>query len=831
MILARKISTLIWLTNLSRLRLRVVLRGCNHKVAVVISTLLAACNAFAEDLPVLLQAQRLESIAPKQVENNVSANKATDKVLPMEVTVNGAKSGTWLFVERAGTLYVQLEAFDEWRIIVSADTKPIEFKGQQYWPLSAVPGYNAKINFANQSVELLFSPQSFTAIRLANTVTKRPVVSPVLASVFFNYDINYAKSYLRAAPTPEDLSALTELGFSNNLGVLTTSATGRNLTRDKTLGNNTEWLRLETTFTKDLPDSNRTLRLGDTVTRSGMLGRNVYFGGVQFGTNFSLTPGYVTQPIPVLNGLSAAPSTVELYINDVLRQVSEVPTGPFAIDNASILTGSGDARIVVRDLLGRETVIQQSFFSSSQLLAKGLNDWSVEVGSIRRDLGLSNANYGPKFVSGLWRRGINDSLTLEGRFAKTSQLGLMQTGVTTALPLQLLGRIAATASHQRRLKNGVQWLAGLEHQGLRFSAALEVEGATIDFRELGQDFANKPIKRQVAGNLSYASDTLGTFGFGFARIKQYDSDSVTTVSGNYSIRVGKNSNLSITASEARTAGMTNRSVGLNLVIPLDNNIIASAYANSAGKENDVYATLAQNPDQDNHLGWRLLAGQTQNHGREEVGAYYYGRYGTVTGDISTTTNQTAVRLGANGGVIATDGHVFATQRVSDSFALAEVKDYADIGVGIGNNMQTKTDKKGVAIIPRLSAYQNNSIRLRADDLPVSAELDSIEQDVVPAWRSGVKVNFPVRSGRGALIKIKLDDGEAAPAGAIAHIENDKQEFYVARRGEAFVTGLQDKSRVIVNWKGQQCQIEITLPPEQRDEIPRLGPLLCTGITR
>lgn len=808
-----------------------MLRGFNHKVVVVVSTLLAACNAFAEDLPVLLQAQPLESIAPKQAENNVSANNATDKVLPMEVTVNGAKSGTWLFVERAGTLYVQLEAFDEWRIIVNADTKPIEFKGQQYWPLSAVPGYNAKINFANQSVELLFSPQSFTTIRLANTVTKRPVVSPVLPSVFFNYDINYAKSYLRAAPTPEDLSALTELGFSNNLGVLTTSATGRNLTRDRTLGNNTEWLRLETTFTKDLPDSNRTLRLGDTVTRSGMLGRNVYFGGVQFGTNFSLTPGYVTQPIPVLNGLSAAPSTVELYVNDVLRQVSEVPTGPFAIDNASILTGSGDARIVVRDLLGRETVIQQSFFTSSQLLAKGLNDWSVEAGSIRRDLGTANANYGPKFVSGLWRRGINDSLTLEGRFAKTSQLGLMQMGVTTALPMQLLGRAAITGSRNKGLKSGAQWLAGVERQDLHFGAALEIQGASVDFRELGQDFANKPIKRQIAGNLSYSSDNLGSIGIGFARIEQYDSDSVTTVSGNYSIRVGKNSSLSLTASQAKTAGITNRSVGLNLVIPLDNNMVASAYANTSGPKNDVYATLAQNPDEDNHLGWRLLAGQQQNHGREEAGAYYYGRYGTLTGDISNSTNQTAMRLGANGGVIAADGNVFATQRISDSFALAEVKDYADVGVGIGNNIQTKTNKNGVAVIPRLSAYQNNSIRLKADDLPVSAELDSIEQDVVPAWRSAVKVSFPVRSGRGALLKIKFDDNEPAPAGATAHIENDNQEFYVARRGEAFVTGLQPKSIVILTWKEQQCQIEVTLPPENRDEIPRLGPLLCTGITR
>lgn len=816
-----------------------MLNSFSYKLLQTACLLLVASFVYAEDSPITLSAEPLSlerptdiKIEPKKSPAPVNTAKSVaDKVLPMEVTVNGAKSGTWLFVERAGTLYVQREAFDEWRVIVNADTKPIDFKGQPFMPLSAVPGYNAKINFANQSVELLFSPQSFTAIRLANTVTKRPVVSPVLPSVFFNYDINYAKSYLRAAPTPEDLSALTELGFSNNLGVLTTSATGRNLTRDKTLGNNTEWLRLETTFTKDLPDVNRTLRLGDTVTRSGMLGRNVYYGGVQFGTNFALTPGYVTQPIPVLNGLSAAPSTVELYVNDVLRQVSEVPTGPFAIDNASILTGSGDARIVVRDLLGRETVIQQSFFTNSQLLAKGLNDWSLEAGSIRRDLGTANANYGPEFVSGLWRRGINDSLTLEGRFAKTSQLGLMQMGVTTALPLQLLGRVAATGSHQRKLSNGVQWLAGIERQGLHFGATLEVQGASIDFRELGQEFANKPIKRQLAGNISYASDNLGSIGFGFARIEQYDSASVTTLSGNYSVRVGKNSSLSFTASEARTAGITSRAVGLNLVIPLENNMVASAYANSAGTQNDFYTTLAQNPDQDNHLGWRLLAGQVQSHGREEAGAYYYGRYGTLTGDISNTRDQTAVRLGANGGVIATDGNVFVTQRVNDSFALAEVKDYADVGVGIGNNVQTKTNKKGVAVIPRLSAYQKNSIRLKADDLPVSAELDSIEQDVVPAWRSGVKVVFPVRSGRGALLKIKLDDGEPAPAGAVANIENDKQEFYVARRGEAFVTGLQSKNRVIMRWKNQQCLIEITLPPEQRDEIPRLGPLLCAGVER
>jgi len=123
------------------------------------------------------------------------------------------------------------------------------------------------------------------------------------------------------------------------------------------------------------------------------------------------------------------------------------------------------------------------------------------------------------------------------------------------------------------------------------------------------------------------------------------------------------------------------------------------------------------------------------------------------------------------------------------------------------------------------------VRLDPRDLPLSAEIDSIEQVAVPAWRSVVKVTFPVRSGRGALLKIRLDDGDVAPAGAIVQIEGDKQEFYVARRGEAFVTGLQPTNRVRLKWNDQQCTFDVKLPPESPDEIPRVGPLLCKGITR
>ena len=40
-----------------------------------------------------------------------------------------------------------------------------------------------------------------------------------------------------------------------------------------------------------------------------------------------------------------------------------------------------------------------------------------------------------------------------------------------------------------------------------------------------------------------------------------------------------------------------------------------------------------------------------------------------------------------------------------------------------------------------------------------AEIDNIEQIAVPPWRSGVKVVFPVRSGRAALLRIVLDNAQ------------------------------------------------------------------------
>lgn len=769
--------------------------------------------------------------AHAQVGNSAVAPAGTqDRVFPLDVTVNGAKGGTWVFIERNGALYAPRDAFDEWRIELKTNVTPIEFRGEPYWPLAAVPGFKAKIDYGTASATLVFDAQSFTALKLEKEIVKRPVVTDPLPSVFLNYDFNYTGQFLKDAPTVNDVGLLTEVGASGRWGVLTSSQVLRKVTQGVEDNQVHPFLRLETTLTHDFPESNRTLRVGDATTRAGTWGRNVYFGGVQYGTNFALTPGFVSQPIPSLRGLSTAPSTVELYVNDVLRQVSNVPTGPFTIDNFPIVSGTGDARVVVRDLLGRETVMVQPFFASSQLLAPGLNDWSVEMGKVRRNLGVEANDYDDTFASGTWRRGISDTLTLEGHGEVTSQMRNVGLTAITGLPFRLLGTLSLAASNTKGVGTGTNWLVGLERNSNRSALSFQALGNTSSFRMLGQDDLIPPNRLQIAGSYTYYSDKWGSLGLAFAKIEPVAEADVTTISLNYSITLLERASLNFTASRA-IVGVTGNSLGLSFTMPLDNSRTLTASATHRDGAEDAYVAMSRTPGLDGTLGWRALAGTQDQKAHGEAGLYYSGSKGVLSSDVSTDADRTALRLGASGGVVAAAGSVFTTRRMDQSFAVAQVQGYPDVGVGLGSTVLAHTDAKGIAFIPNLWPYQNNSVRLNPDDLPISAELDSIEQLAVPAWRGGVFVKFPVRGGRGALVRIVLDDGAPAPAGATVHIEGDKEIFYVARRGEAFVTGLKDKDRIELDWQGHSCAIDVALPPPSPDEVPRLGPFPCKGVPR
>jgi outer membrane usher protein len=756
-----------------------------------------------------------------------TASPLSDRIVPMEAVVNGSKVGTWPFVERQGQLYVSKDAFEEWRVQLPSGTQSINVRGVDYWPLAAVPGYTFKVNYSSQIAEITFAPEAFYTTKFTSELSSIKT-SPVLPSAFVNYDLNLDTSRARQQSVQNNLGALLELGVSNDWGVLTSSHVGRNLNHSS--ASDAGWVRLESTFTRHMPESARTLRVGDAATRPGLWGSSVYFGGLQFGSNYSLTPGFITQPVPLVSGVSAAPSTVQLYVNDVLRKTSDVPAGPFVIDNLSGISGAGEARLVVKDVLGREVVIVQPYFTSAQLLARGLNDWSVEVGAVRENLGFQSAEYGSRFLSGTWRHGLNDRMTVEGRGEFTRSSRTTGLGLISALPFDLLGRVALVRSTDIEVGSGQKWVLGLERQWTDTSVFLQAQGASRHYVDLGKPAATLPSRTEWAGSVSHQFGSMGTLGISLAGVRSYDASSVTTLGANYTIRLSKQTTLTASFNRALSSAPSTL-FGLSIAVSLDGNRQLQTSASTTKGGTDFYSTLTSAPNPETDLGWRVLGGRFQNEAHAEAGVDYGGRYGRVFSDVSTSSSQTTIRSGVAGGLVWAAGRPFLTKRVDQSFAVAEIKGYPDVGVGLGSNVTTRTDASGIALVPFLSPYQSNQIRLNATDLPISAEIESIERVVVPRWRSGVKVEFPVRAGKAALLKIQLDDGEPAPAGAVIQIEGDKEEFYVARRGEAYVTALQPQNVLSLTWKQQSCRFPVQISPAANEDVLRIGPLRCGGVKR
>ena len=112
---------------------------------------------------------------------------------------------------------------------------------------------------------------------------------------------------------------------------------------------------------------------------------------------------------------------------------------------------------------------------------------------------------------------------------------------------------------------------------------------------------------------------------------------------------------------------------------------------------------------------------------------------------------------------------------------------------------------------------------------MDARIGALRLEAVPYFRSGVLVDFPVQRVRAAVLRIILEDGGDLPSGAIGRVEGAIETFPVALRGQLYIEGMQQTSRIIVTWKGQTCRIDATLPKSD-DPLPDLGTFVCKGVT-
>jgi outer membrane usher protein len=738
--------------------------------------------------------------------------KLEELLLQVDINRQSLDETVLLLRDARGEFYVSEDDLRRWRLRIPAQPSFIRDR-VSYYPLAAMSPLSLKFDATAQRLSLELSAQAFESTRLeAFEAKKAQPVKPSLG-MFFNYDVNLEKT-----AADRQKAALFEAGAFNQWGVGTTSA----LWQQSNIASGT--VRLESAWTTDMPERMSSLRLGDAINQPGAWGRAVRFGGIQYGTNFATQPGFVTLPLQSVSGQAVLPSTVNVYVNNALAAQQQVPPGPFAIRDLPVVTGSGDIRIVVRDLLGREQIITQSFYAGTNLLRKDLSDYSFEIGAARNNFGLASNDYGPGIAVGTYRHGWSDQFTseLHGELQK----GQSTAGLSGAWLFPSFGILSATLAGSRSDRGGGDLIAvGFERSTQTISFRAHSQLASENFAQLGAS-ASQPVPRRVNdAAVSVALGQFGSIGVAYVQQRQFDATETEVVSTNYGVTVGQwgflNLALLHTLSEPR-----GRAASLSWTIPLGAQTSASLTRQTSSGDADGSKLWTARVQQGTPVGegWGYAL-EASDDGSGRVGAQYQNRIGVYAAEAEKRNGEINTRVGAQGGVAVLGGAVFLSRRVSDSFALVNVPGIENVRVYADNQEVGRTDAQGNLLLPRLRPYDRNQISIEQLDLPLDTEIKGLSLDIAPYYRSGTVVGFPVRRVRSATLKLIQENGVAVPSDARVTMIGFDQTFPVGFDGTVFVSGLAESNRLRAQWDGKTCEFALLLP-RSPDPQPDLGVVVC-----
>ena len=746
----------------------------------------------------------------------VDTTIAADEIL-LDVFINQQRKDTVVLLRSDGRLFAGAEDLRRWRVRLP-EANPLTHYGEDFYALDALEGLTYRLDESTQALAMQVPPGLFDATRLMGKETKFSAPNPASLGGFLNYDVtaNHAQGQTNT-------NGLLELGGFGSWGTAQTSILASDLNGQASA------IRLDTTWTRDQPMQLNSLRFGDAISGTSSWGGAVRFGGVQWATNFSTQPNLISFPLPGISGEAALPSTVDLYVDNALRMRRQVPSGPFSIEDLPVPSGRGDARIVVRDILGREQIITQPFDTSSRLLKQGLHDYSYEVGFVRRNFGIDSNNYGRPMAVGTHRLGLTEQFTGEvhGEFRGNQQT----VGLGGVLMLPAVGVLSGSfaASHSDRGVGGFLGL-GFQLQSRSFSFGMNTQIASQRFVKLGMQPEQLAPRQTSQAFVSLATTDYGAFSARFTHQAFRDKEDNAIVSGSYARKIGSLGNLSMSVMRF-LSGDAETVFSLNFSMLLGNRTSANISTSAKSGREQAQLQLGRSVPAGSGVGYRLVAGagdsdfrQAELNLQNQVGSYTLG--------ASQASGQTAFRGSANGGIAFLGGSAFLSRRITDSFAVVKVPGYSGVGVYADNQLVARTDANGSALLPRLRPYQKNTVRIEQADLPMDAQIDAVQLDAVPYLRSGLLLKFPIKRSRGALLTVVLENGEPLPAGALAQIIRDNVEknevFPTGLRGELYLIGLAASNRVRVTLLEQSC--EFMLPfPESTEPLPYLGTYTCNRV--
>ncbi len=606
-----------------------------------------------------------------------------------------------------------------------------------------------------------------------------------------------------------------------------------------------KWVRLESKWQYVDPEKVRIYTLGDFISNSSDWGSSVRLAGFQWSSAYTQRGDIVTSALPQFSGSAALPSTLDLYVNQQKIYSGLVPSGPFDIKQLPFISGN-EVTLVTTDATGQQSITKKPYYFSSKILAKGINEFSVDIGVPRYNYGLYSNDYDDAtFASGAIRYGYSNSLTLSGG-AEASTDGLSNLGTGFAKNVFGVGVINADiAASQYKDENGYSALFGLEgriSKNISFNTSYrKVFDNYFDLARVSQIryLKENQITSEPQNYLSYSTlaDEIIRAGInynfyagysvyvGYNQIK-YSDNSYKLLSANLSGSLNKNWGF---YSSAYKDYENQKDYGIYFALrytPSTRVNAISSVSSDSGRLTYRQEVFVLSEPQIDSFGWGGYVERDQDAHNNNASIYgsYRARAAYLTGRYNRIGDNDQVAVSATGSLVAAAGRIFAANEIGDGYAVVTNAGPQSQIINGGINLGT-TDKSGRFLIPSLMPYRENHIYLDPSYLPLNWNVKSTDQKTVVGYRQGTLVDFGAHQVVSGLVRVVDKNNSPLLPGYSVRI-NGQQDAIVGYDGEVFVPNLLQQNKLEVDLLDHgSCQVDFTYNSNQYS-TKKLGPYIC-----
>ncbi|WP_253377747.1 fimbria/pilus outer membrane usher protein [unidentified bacterial endosymbiont] len=604
----------------------------------------------------------------------------------------------------------------------------------------------------------------------------------------------------------------------------------------------TRWSTINTFIQHDIDVLKAQFTAGENSTR-GEVFDSLQYRGVNMASDEEMLPYSQRGFAPVIRGIASSNAEISVRQNGYLIYQQSVAPGAFEIRDLYSTTNSGDLEVTVKEADGSERHFTQPYSSIAVMQRPGHLKYEVTAARYRADSGSDQKE--PAFVQASAIYGLNNTMTLFGGLTASEDYQAINSGA--GVTLGVLGSLSADVTVAKtRLDNDEQHTG--QSYRLLYTGKIDASETNFtlgsyrystdgyfSFADANQKYDgnendwlyqyNKRSRIQASISQSILGSSFYLNGYqqdywGSARKERNLSAGINTVVEGISLH------MAYTYSKTSDDG-SDRMISFGISMPLSKWLPGawSSYTLSNSKNGYTRQNLGINGTllDDERLSYSLQQSHT-NHDADDTSSLYgsyRSQYANLNAGYYTSSDNTQqISYGASGAIVAHPHGITLAQPLGDQFAIVSADGAA--GVRFKNQRGVQTDWQGNAVIPSLTPYQENRIRIDTTSLPQDVDTRDTSITVVPSRNAAVAARFDAHVGYRALIVLTRPDGRNVPFGAIATVRTSGINGIVDDTGTLYLAGINDNAQLDVMWGNavtQRCTAHLMLTDLQHSDSP------------